>query len=45
MRAILILFTAGAVADGGLGIDEKAASAVDGPYIAATYLLVPLGGR
>lgn len=44
MRAILILFMAGAVADGGLGIDDKTASAVYGLYIAATYLLAPLGG-
>src|SRR5688572_12129941 len=44
MRAILILFMAGAVADGGLGLDDKTASAVYGLYIAATYLLAPLGG-
>lgn len=44
MRAILILFMAGAVADGGLGIDDKTASAVYGLYIAATYLLAPMGG-
>jgi POT family proton-dependent oligopeptide transporter len=44
MRAILILFMAGAVAEGGLGIDDKTASAVYGLYIAATYLLAPLGG-
>jgi POT family proton-dependent oligopeptide transporter len=44
MRAILILFMAGAVAKGGLGIDDKTASAVYGLYIAATYLLAPMGG-
>jgi POT family proton-dependent oligopeptide transporter len=44
MRAILILFMAGAIAEGGLGIDDKTASAVYGLYIAATYLLAPLGG-
>jgi POT family proton-dependent oligopeptide transporter len=44
MRAILILFMAGAVADGGLGIDDKTANAIYGLYIAATYLLAPLGG-
>jgi proton-dependent oligopeptide transporter, POT family len=44
MRAILILFMAGAVAEGGLGIDDKTASAVYGLYIAATYLLAPMGG-
>ncbi len=44
MRAILILFMAGAVADGGLGIDDRTANAIYGLYIAATYLLAPLGG-
>jgi POT family proton-dependent oligopeptide transporter len=44
MRAILILFMAGAVADGGLGLDDKTANAVYGLYIAATYLLAPMGG-
>ncbi|HEY7642010.1 MAG TPA: peptide MFS transporter [Steroidobacteraceae bacterium] len=44
MRAILILFMAGAIADGGLGIDDKTASAIYGLYIAATYLLAPMGG-
>ena len=44
MRAILILFMAGAVADGGLGLDDKTASAIYGLYIPATYLLSLLGG-
>jgi proton-dependent oligopeptide transporter, POT family len=44
MRAILILFMAGAIADGGLGIDDRTANAIYGLYIAATYLLAPLGG-
>jgi len=44
MRAILILFMAGAVADGGLGIDDRTANAIYGLYIAATYLLAPMGG-
>ena len=44
MRAILILFMAGAIAEGGLGLDDKTASAVYGLYIAATYLLAPMGG-
>ena len=41
MRAILILFMAGAIAEGGLGLDDKTAGAVYGLYIAATYLLAP----
>ncbi|HEY9447452.1 MAG TPA: hypothetical protein VIQ62_10300, partial [Burkholderiales bacterium] len=44
MRAILILFMAGAIAEGGLGLDDKTANAVYGLYIAATYLLAPMGG-
>src|SRR5262245_4698829 len=44
MRAILILFMAGAVADGGLGLDDRTASAIYGLYIAGTYLLAPFGG-
>ncbi len=44
MRAILILFMAGAIAEGGLGLDDKTANAIYGLYIAATYLLAPLGG-
>jgi POT family proton-dependent oligopeptide transporter len=44
MRAILILFMAGAIADGGLGLDDKTASAIYGLYIAGTYLLAPFGG-
>lgn len=44
MRAILVLFMVAAVRDGGLGIDDKTASAIYGLYIASTYLLSPLGG-
>ena len=44
MRAILILFMAGAITEGGLGLDDKTAGAVYGLYIAATYLLAPMGG-
>jgi len=44
MRAILVLFMAGALAEGGLGIDDKTANAIYGLYIAATYLLAPMGG-
>lgn len=44
MRAVLILFMTAAVMNGGLGIDDKTASAVYGLYISATYLLSLLGG-
>jgi POT family proton-dependent oligopeptide transporter len=44
MRGLLILFFVDSVANGGLGIDDRTASAIYGLYIAATYLLAPLGG-
>ena len=44
MRAILILFMVGAVADGGLGINDKTASSIYGLYLACTYLLSLAGG-
>ena len=44
MRAILILFLVSAVATGGLGIDDKTASAIYGLYISGTYLLSLYGG-
>jgi proton-dependent oligopeptide transporter, POT family len=44
MRAILVLFMTAAIADGGLGLDDRTANAVYGLYIAATYLLSLLGG-
>jgi proton-dependent oligopeptide transporter, POT family len=44
MRAILVLFMTAAVLDGGLGLDDRTASAVYGLYISATYLLSLLGG-
>src|SRR5262245_65383726 len=44
MRALLILFMTAAVVDGGMGIDDKAANAIYGMYIAGTYLLCLLGG-
>jgi POT family proton-dependent oligopeptide transporter len=44
MRAILVLFMVAAVADGGLGLDDKTANAVYGLYISATYLLSLFGG-
>lgn len=44
MRAILILFMVGAIAKGGLGLDDRTANAIYGLYQAATYLLSLLGG-
>lgn len=44
MRAILILFMTAAIADGGMGLDDKTASAIYGLYISGTYLLSLMGG-
>lgn len=44
VRSILILFMTAVVADGGLGIDDKTASAIYGLYISATFLLSLWGG-
>ena len=44
MRALLILFMAGAVAKGGLGINDASASAIYGLYLGSTYLLGLAGG-
>lgn len=44
MRTLLILFMTAAVLNGGLGIDDRTASAIYGLYISATYLLSLLGG-
>jgi POT family proton-dependent oligopeptide transporter len=44
MRAILILFMVAAVANGGLGISDKAASSIYGLYLALSYLVGLLGG-
>jgi POT family proton-dependent oligopeptide transporter len=44
MRAILVLFMVAAIADGGLGLDDRTANAVYGLYISATYLLSLFGG-
>jgi POT family proton-dependent oligopeptide transporter len=44
MRALLILFLVESVEKGGLGIDDRTASAIYGLYIAGTYLFSPLGG-
>jgi POT family proton-dependent oligopeptide transporter len=44
MRAVLILFMVAAVGKGGLGLDDKTASAVYGMYIGGTYLFGLFGG-
>lgn len=44
MRAILVLFMTAAIANGGLGLDDRTASAIYGLYISCTYLLSLLGG-
>ena len=44
MRAVLILFLVGSVTTGGLGLDDKTASAIYGLYIAATYVFSLFGG-
>jgi len=44
MRGVLILFMAEAVSRGGLGLDDRTASAVYGMYIGGTYLFGLLGG-
>jgi proton-dependent oligopeptide transporter, POT family len=44
MRAILVLFMVSAATDGGLGIDDRTASAIFGLFVASCYLLSLLGG-
>jgi POT family proton-dependent oligopeptide transporter len=44
MRAILILFMTAAITEGGMGLDDKTASAIYGLYISGTYLLSLMGG-
>jgi POT family proton-dependent oligopeptide transporter len=44
MRAVLVLFLVAAVATGGLGIDDKTATAIYGLYTAGTYLAALPGG-
>src|SRR2546430_3636688 len=44
MRAVLILFMVAAVKKGGLGFDDRTASAVYGLYLGGTYLLGLFGG-
>src|SRR6202167_5288108 len=44
MRAVLVLFLVAAVSNGGLGIDDKTATAIYGLYTASTYLAALPGG-
>src|SRR5438045_5815214 len=44
MRAVVILFMVAAVKKGGLGFDDRTASAVYGLYLGGTYLLGLFGG-
>jgi proton-dependent oligopeptide transporter, POT family len=44
MRALLILFLVDQVAHGGLGLDDRNASAIYGMYVGATYLACLPGG-
>ncbi|MEY4377842.1 MAG: hypothetical protein RJB26_2392 [Pseudomonadota bacterium] len=44
MRAILVLFLVAQVSTGGLGIDDKTATAIYGLYTAAVYLVALPGG-
>jgi proton-dependent oligopeptide transporter, POT family len=44
MRSVLILYAVAAVGDGGLGLDDRDATAVYGLYIAATYVFALFGG-
>lgn len=44
MRALLVLFMTLAVANGGLGFDDKKASAIYGTYTMSVYLLGIVGG-
>jgi proton-dependent oligopeptide transporter, POT family len=44
IRAVLVLFLVSAVANGGLGIDDKTAAAIYGLYTAGTYLTALPGG-
>lgn len=44
MRALLVLFMTLAVADGGLGFDDRKAAAIYGTYTMSVYLLGIVGG-
>lgn len=44
MRALLVLFLAATVAEGGMGLDDKTAAAIYGVYTASVYLAAMPGG-
>ena len=44
MRALLVLFMVDAIADGGMGLSEKTATAIYGLYTAAVYVACLPGG-
>src|SRR5580693_2351319 len=44
MRSVLILYAVAAASEGGLGLDDRDATAVYGLYIAATYVFALFGG-
>jgi proton-dependent oligopeptide transporter, POT family len=44
MRAVLVLFLVTAVSSGGLGLDDKTATAIYGLYTAGVYLAALPGG-
>jgi proton-dependent oligopeptide transporter, POT family len=44
MRSVLILYAVAAAGEGGLGLDDRDATAVYGLYIAATYVFALFGG-
>jgi POT family proton-dependent oligopeptide transporter len=44
MRAILVLFLVGAVASGGMGLDDRTATAIYGLYTAGVYIASMPGG-
>jgi POT family proton-dependent oligopeptide transporter len=44
MRALLVLFLVDSVAHGGLGLDDRSASAIYGLYVGATYIAALPGG-
>ncbi len=44
MRAVLILYAVAASSEGGLGLDDRVASALYGLYISATYVFALFGG-
>ena len=44
MRALLVLFLVDSVAHGGLGLDDRTATAIYGLYVGATYIAALPGG-